>query len=122
MENCREAGTPTSVILSAAKDLMPIASGDEVLRCAQDDKCGPGRLPRSQILRVRRQHCWDYARRAPIAPRRILIDGSGLSRHFERAVVVAVLAVRVMQVAVDQVVDMIAMRHRGMAAARPVPV
>jgi hypothetical protein len=25
------------VILSAAKDLMPIASGDEVLRCAQDD-------------------------------------------------------------------------------------
>ena len=26
-----------SVILSAAKDLMPVASGDEVLRCAQDD-------------------------------------------------------------------------------------
>ena len=26
-----------SVILSAAKDLMPAASGDEVLRCAQDD-------------------------------------------------------------------------------------
>jgi hypothetical protein len=25
------------VILSAAKDLMPIASGDEVLRFAQDD-------------------------------------------------------------------------------------
>jgi hypothetical protein len=25
------------VILSAAKDLIPIASGDEVLRCAQDD-------------------------------------------------------------------------------------
>jgi hypothetical protein len=25
------------VILSAAKDLMPIASGDEVLRRAQDD-------------------------------------------------------------------------------------
>jgi len=25
------------VILSAAKDLMPVASGDEVLRCAQDD-------------------------------------------------------------------------------------
>ncbi len=29
-----------SVILSAAKDLMPVASGDEVLRCAQDDKTG----------------------------------------------------------------------------------
>ena len=27
----------TSVILSVAKDLMPLASGDEVLRCAQDD-------------------------------------------------------------------------------------
>src|SRR5260370_300316 len=27
----------TRVILSAAKDLMPLASGDEVLRCAQDD-------------------------------------------------------------------------------------
>src|SRR6266498_5304669 len=25
------------VILSAAKDLVPVASGDEVLRCAQDD-------------------------------------------------------------------------------------
>jgi hypothetical protein len=27
-----------AVILSAAKDLMPVASGDEILRCAQDDK------------------------------------------------------------------------------------
>ena len=26
-----------AVILSAAKDLMPVASGDEVLRYAQDD-------------------------------------------------------------------------------------
>jgi hypothetical protein len=26
-----------SVILSVAKDLMPVASGDEVLRFAQDD-------------------------------------------------------------------------------------
>ncbi|GEP59956.1 hypothetical protein RSO01_71220 [Reyranella soli] len=26
-----------SVILSAAKDLMPFARGDEILRCAQDD-------------------------------------------------------------------------------------
>jgi hypothetical protein len=25
------------VILSEAKDLMPVASGDEILRCAQDD-------------------------------------------------------------------------------------
>jgi hypothetical protein len=29
-----------SVILSAAKDLMPVASGDEVLRFAQDDTGG----------------------------------------------------------------------------------
>jgi hypothetical protein len=27
----------TAVILSEAKDLMPVASGDEVLRYAQDD-------------------------------------------------------------------------------------
>jgi len=27
-----------SVILSEAKDLMPVAGGDEVLRFAQDDK------------------------------------------------------------------------------------
>jgi hypothetical protein len=32
-------GTRTlTVILSAAKDLMPVANGDEVLRFAQDDK------------------------------------------------------------------------------------
>jgi hypothetical protein len=31
------------VILSAAKDLMPVASGDEILRCAQDDS---GAAPR----------------------------------------------------------------------------
>ncbi len=34
-------GEGTSVILSAAKDLMPVASGDEILRCAQDDNQGP---------------------------------------------------------------------------------
>src|SRR5690348_9892607 len=32
------ARTPLLVILSEAKDLMPVASGDEVLRCAQDDR------------------------------------------------------------------------------------
>jgi len=31
-------GFGAAVILSAAKDLMPAAGGDEVLRCAQDDK------------------------------------------------------------------------------------
>jgi len=30
------------VILSGAKDLMPVASGDEVLRSAQDDMAGTG--------------------------------------------------------------------------------
>jgi hypothetical protein len=30
-----------SVILSEAKDLMPVARGDEVLRFAQDDKRRP---------------------------------------------------------------------------------
>jgi hypothetical protein len=32
-----EASQPLDVILSEAKDLMPMASGDEVLRFAQDD-------------------------------------------------------------------------------------
>jgi hypothetical protein len=27
-------------VASEAKDLMPVASGDEVLRCAQDDRLG----------------------------------------------------------------------------------
>jgi hypothetical protein len=31
---------PSAVILSGAKDLMPVASGDEVLRFAQDDRIG----------------------------------------------------------------------------------
>jgi hypothetical protein len=31
-------GAVHPIILSAAKDLMPIASGDEVLRFAQDDR------------------------------------------------------------------------------------
>jgi hypothetical protein len=35
-------GEEVNVILSAAKDLMPVASGDEVLRCAQDDRVCEG--------------------------------------------------------------------------------
>jgi hypothetical protein len=45
--------------------------------------------------------------------------GCGLrlaSDHLERAVVVAVVAVRMMQVTVDQVVDVVAVRHRLVAA------
>jgi hypothetical protein len=34
-----------AVILSAAKDLMPVASGDEVLRYAQDDKNSVAGVP-----------------------------------------------------------------------------
>ena len=41
----------------------------------------------------------------------------GLVDDFERAVIVAVIAVRVVQVAVDEVVDMIAVGHRLMPAA-----
>src|SRR5260370_30321111 len=38
----RSGVTPTesAVILSEAKDLIPVASGDEVLRCAHDDRHG----------------------------------------------------------------------------------
>jgi hypothetical protein len=32
------ASASVTVILSVAKDLMPVASGDEVLRYAQDDR------------------------------------------------------------------------------------
>ncbi len=38
---CRSGGSremAVSVILSAAKDLMPVVSGDEILRCAHDDR------------------------------------------------------------------------------------
>jgi hypothetical protein len=38
------------------------------------------------------------------------------SREFNRAVVVAVIAVRMVQVAVDEIVDVIPVRHRFMAA------
>ena len=41
---------------------------------------------------------------------------------FNRAVVVAMIAVWVMQVAVDQIVDMIAVRYRLMSASGPVNV
>ncbi|APA90320.2 hypothetical protein BJG93_32410 (plasmid) [Paraburkholderia sprentiae WSM5005] len=44
------------------------------------------------------------------------------SREVNRAVVVAVIAVRMVQVAVDEIVDVIAMRHRFMAAPRSVNV
>jgi hypothetical protein len=44
------------------------------------------------------------------------------SRDVHRPVVVAVAAVRVVQVALDQVIDVIAVGHRLVAAARAVPV
>jgi hypothetical protein len=44
------------------------------------------------------------------------------SREVNRAVVVAVIAVRMVQVAVDEIVDVIPMRHRFMAAPRSVNV
>ena len=47
------------------------------------------------------------------------LDGS---RHLDRAVVVAVVAVRVVQVAIDEVIDVVAVRDRGVAAIRPVDV
>ena len=45
-----------------------------------------------------------------------------VSRHLHLAVVVAVVAVRVVQVAVHQVIDVVAVRHRLVAAARAVAV
>jgi hypothetical protein len=42
------------------------------------------------------------------------------SGELDRAVVITVIAVRMMKVAVDQIVDMIAMRYRFVSAARPV--
>jgi hypothetical protein len=42
------------------------------------------------------------------------------SGELKRAVVITVIAMRMMKVAVDQIVDVIAMRHRFVSAARPV--
>lgn len=44
------------------------------------------------------------------------------SGKFNRAVVVAMIAVWVMQVAVDQIVDMIAVRYRLVSASGPMDV
>ena len=44
------------------------------------------------------------------------------SDQFDRAVVVAVVAVRVVQVAIDEVIDVVAMWHRFVAAAGAVDV
>ena len=41
-----------AVILSAAKDRMPMASGDEILRCAQDDKKGEEMFPSKENLTI----------------------------------------------------------------------
>jgi hypothetical protein len=43
-------------------------------------------------------------------------------RHLNLAVVVAVVAVGVVQMPLDQVIDVVAVRHRLVAAARPVLV
>lgn len=46
----------------------------------------------------------------------------GSLNHFERAVIIAVVAVRMMQVAVDEIVDVVAVRHRLVAASRSMDV
>lgn len=45
---------------------------------------------------------------------------AGASGDLQRTVVVAVIAVRMVQMTVDQIVDVVAVRHRFVAAARPV--
>jgi hypothetical protein len=44
------------------------------------------------------------------------------SGELDRAVIITVIAMRMMKVAVDQIVDVIAVRHRFVSAARPVHV
>jgi hypothetical protein len=48
------------------------------------------------------------------------VNGNSRSREFDGTVVITVIAVRMMKVAVDQVVDVITMRYRFVSAARPV--
>ena len=48
--------------------------------------------------------------------------GARRSAHDDGAVVVAVAAVGVVQVAIDEVIDVVAVRHRFMAATRAVNV
>jgi hypothetical protein len=50
--------TTLPVVLSEAKDLMLIANGDEVLRCAQDDRVFMPFLP----VRRRNNRCRSSAR------------------------------------------------------------
>jgi|694.fasta_scaffold140795_2 hypothetical protein len=47
---------------------------------------------------------------------------SSLSDHLELSMVVAVAIVLMVQVAIDQVIDMVAVRDRGMSASRSVHV
>jgi hypothetical protein len=48
------------------------------------------------------------------------VTASGLPDHLDRAVVVAVVAMRVVKVAADEVVDVIAVRNRLVSAVRSV--
>ena len=54
------------VILSAAKDLMPVASRDEVLRFAQDDRV-EGDVPDQALVNSDLQSALDEVRQAYIA-------------------------------------------------------
>jgi hypothetical protein len=47
-------------------------------------------------------------------------DCYGHSGELDRAVIITVIAMRMMEVAVDQIVDVIAVRHRFVSAVRPV--
>ncbi|SAL54611.1 hypothetical protein AWB64_06017 [Caballeronia sordidicola] len=62
------------------------------------------------------------ARPATKSRRRSLARGLSLSNRFYRPVVVAVIAVRMMQVTVDKIVHMIAVRHGVVSATRAMHV
>src|SRR5262249_58572983 len=62
--------SPSFVILSAAKDLIPVASGDEVLRCAQDDKWR-SETPSHPAAEQHHRACRPVAFRMPAAAREV---------------------------------------------------
>ena len=53
---------------------------------------------------------------------RARLPARGLLREFQLAVIVAVTAMRMVQVAIDEIIDMGAVRHRFMAATRAMDV
>jgi hypothetical protein len=70
------------VILSVAKDLMPLASGDEILRCAQDDNVEkwPGARPNTAVIPSAARDLWGDRERSLAALGMTVLPATGVVR------------------------------------------